>query len=63
MSKEGLTSFGAVVQAFLASQHHTLHTLLFTIGMGSAGTSFMTMLPLVRRIMLLMSLAMVGVIV
>ena len=63
MRKEGLTSIGAVVLAFLASQHHNLHMLLFAIGIGSAGTSFMTMLPLVRRVMLLMSLVMVGVVV
>ena len=63
MAKEGLTSIGAVVLAFLASQHHNLHMLLFAIGIGSAGTSFMTMLPLVRRVMLLMSLVMVGVVV
>jgi hypothetical protein len=63
MSKEGLTSVGAVVLAFLASQHHTLHMLLLTVGIGGAGMSFMTMFPLVRRVMLLMSLAMVGVVV
>ena len=63
MSKEGLTSVGAVVLAFLASQHHNLHMLLFAIGIGGAGTSFMTMVPLVRRVMLLMSLVMVGMVV
>ena len=63
MSKEGLASVAAVVLAFLASQHHTLHMLLLTVGIGSAGMSFMTMFPVVRRVMLLMSLVMVGVIV
>lgn len=63
MHKEGITSLGAVVLAFLASQHHSLHMLLFTIGLGGAGMSFMTMFPMVRRIMLLMSVTMVGVIV
>jgi hypothetical protein len=63
MSREGLTSVGAVVLAFLASQHHNLHMLLFAIGIGGAGTSFMTMLPLVRRVMLIMSLVMVGAVV
>lgn len=63
MSKEGLTSVGAVVLAFLASQHHTLHMMLFAVGLGGAGMSFMTMFPLVRRVMLLMSLTMVGMIV
>jgi hypothetical protein len=55
----GVTSVAAVLLAFLASQHHTLHMLLFAVGMGGAGASFMTMFPLVRRAMLLMSLAMV----
>lgn len=63
MAKEGLTSIGAVVLAFLASQHHTLHMLIFTLGVGGAGMSFMTMFPVVRRVMLLMSLVMVGVII
>lgn len=63
MRKEGLTSVGAVVLAFLASQHHNLHMLLFAIGIGGAGTSFMTVVPLVRRVMLLMSLVMVGMVV
>jgi hypothetical protein len=62
MRKEGLTSVGAIVLAFLASQHHALHMMLFALGVGGAGISFMTMFPLVRRVMLLMSLAMVGVI-
>lgn len=62
MSKEGLISVGAVVLAFLASQHHTLHMLLLTIGVGGAGTSFITTFPLVRRAMLLMSLGMAAVI-
>lgn len=63
MSKEGLASAGAVVLAFLASQHHTLHMMLFSLGIGGAGMSFLTMFPVVRRVMLLMSLAMAGVVV
>ena len=63
MSKEGLASAGAVVLAFLASQHHNLHMLLLAIGIGGAGTSLMTALPLVRRVMLLVSLAMVVVVI
>ena len=63
MEKGWVASIGSIVLAFLASQHHTLHMLLFTLGMGSAGMSFMTMFPVVRRVMLLMSLAMAGVIV
>ena len=34
--------------------------LLISVGIGGAGASFMTMFPLVRRGMLLMSLAMVA---
>lgn len=60
MKREGLTSIGAVVLALLTSQHHTLHMMLFAVGLGGAGMSFMTMFPVVRRVMLLMSLAMVG---
>ncbi len=54
-------SIVSVVVAFLASQHHALHMLLLTVGVGGAGASFMTMFPTVRRLMLLLSLAMVGV--
>ncbi|MBI2117039.1 MAG: hypothetical protein HYT85_18435 [candidate division NC10 bacterium] len=60
MRKDGFAAVGAIVLAFLASQHHTLHMMLFAIGLGGAGMSFMTMFPMVRRVMLLMSLAMVG---
>jgi len=62
MRREGIISVGAVALAFLASQHHTLHMLLLAIGLGGAGMSFMATFPLVRRVMLLMSLAMVAVI-
>jgi hypothetical protein len=63
MEKGWVASIGSIALAFLASQHHNLHMLLLTVGIGGAGMSFMTMFPLVRRVMLLMSLAMVGVIV
>ena len=56
-----LWSIASVVVAFLASQHHTLHMLLLTVGVGGAGASFLTMFPTVRRLMLLLSLVMVGV--
>ncbi len=62
MAKEGLTSIGAVVLAFLASQHHTLGMLLIGLGMGGAAMSYMTMFPVIRRVMMLVSLAMIGVI-
>ena len=53
-------SFVSVALAFLASQHHTLHMLLLSAGVGGAGASFMTMYPTLRRLMLLMSLVMIG---
>jgi len=62
MSKQRALSIGAVVLAFLASQHHTLHMLVLVFGLGSAGTSFMTTAPWLRRGMLLMSLVMAAVI-
>lgn len=63
MRTEGITSFGAVFLVFLATQHHNLHMLLIAIGIGGAGMGFMTVFPMVRQIMLLMSLAMVGLMV
>jgi hypothetical protein len=60
LRKEGLTAGGSMLLAFLASQHHTLHMLLFTFGMGSAGMGFMNQFPAFRRVMLLMSLMMTG---
>jgi len=53
---------GAVLLAFLATQHHNLMMLLFAVGLGNAGMSLMTKLPLVRDVMLGMSLVMVAVI-
>ena len=61
MHKEGITSVGSVVLAFLASQHHTLHMLLLAVGVGGASMSFMQAFPLVRRFMLLVSLVMAAV--
>ncbi|MBT3307125.1 MAG: hypothetical protein HN377_11680 [Alphaproteobacteria bacterium] len=62
LRREWFLSFGAMVLAFLASQHHNLHMVLLSIGLGGAGTSFVTTFPLVRRGMLLLSLAMVAMI-
>jgi hypothetical protein len=62
MRREWFISIGAMVLAFLASQHHNLHMLLLSIGLGGAGMGFMTAFPLVRRVMLLISLAMIAVI-
>jgi len=62
MQKDRVLSIGAVVLAFLASQHHTLHMLMLVFGLGGAGASFMTTAPWLRRAMLLMSLVMTAVI-
>jgi hypothetical protein len=62
MQKDRVLSIGAVVLAFLASQHHTLHMLMLVFGLGGAGASFMATAPLLRRAMLLMSLIMAAVI-
>ena len=58
MRKEWLLSFGAVALAFLGSQHHNLMMVLFAVGLGSAGMNLMTEMPLVRLLMLAMSLVM-----
>jgi hypothetical protein len=55
-------AIGAMLLAFLASQHHTIMMTLFTVGLSDAAMSFMTALPLVRDLMLGMSLAMMGVV-
>ena len=60
---EWLLSIGAMVLAFLASQHHNLHMLLLSFGLGGAWSSFMIEVPLVRSAMLLLSLLMVSVLV
>ena len=57
-----LLSVGSVVLAFLASQHHTLMMALMAAGLSNAAMGFMTAVPLVRRVMLGMSLVMVVVI-
>lgn len=59
-SKEWVTSVASAVLATIASQHHLLHMLLLGVGVGGAGAGFMTAFPLLRRGMLLMSLAMTG---
>ena len=62
MRREWLLSFGAVALAFLGSQHHNLMMLLFALGLGNVGMSLMTEMPLVRTVMLAVSLVMVAVI-
>ncbi len=56
-----MTSAGSVALAFLASQHHSLHMLLFVLGLSSAASmSFLNASPIIRRGMLLMSMLMIG---
>jgi len=62
MRREWLLSAGAVVLAFLGTQHHNLMMGLFALGLGNAGMSLMSSMPLVRDAMLLMSLAMAAMI-
>lgn len=62
MRRDWLLSFGAVGLAFLGSQHHNLMMLLFALGLGNAGMSLMTEMPIVRVVMLGLSLVMVAAI-
>ncbi len=61
MRRDQALSIGALVLAFLASQHHALHMLVLATGLSGASASLMTAVPLVRRAMLVMSLVMVAV--
>ena len=61
LRKEQILSIGALVLAFLASQHHALHMLVLAAGLSGASASSMTTVPLVRRVMVVMSLVMVAV--
>ncbi len=60
MRREWLLSFGAVALAFLGSQHHNLIMLLVALGLGDAGMSAMTEVPLFRTAMLGLSMVMVA---
>jgi hypothetical protein len=62
MRREWLLDIGAVVLAFLGTQHHNLMMLLFAVGLGNAGMSVMTQMPLIRDAMLAMSVLMAAVI-
>ena len=62
MRREWLLSLGAVIFAFLGSQHHNLMMLLFAIGLGNAGMSMMTEFPHIRDAMLALSLVMAAAI-
>ncbi len=62
MRREWLLSFGAVGLAFLGSQHHNLMMLLLALGLGNAGMSLTTEVPIVRPVMLCLSPVMVAAI-
>jgi hypothetical protein len=62
MRREWLLSAGAVVLAFLGTQHHNLMMALLAVGFGNAGMSVMTSLPVLRDAMLTMSLVMAAII-
>ncbi len=57
-----LPAIGAVGLAFLASQHHNVMMLLLAFGLSGAAMSFMTVAPIVRDLMLGLSLVMIAVI-
>ena len=58
--RDVLAAVGPVVLAFLASQHHTLHMLILSLGLGTAGMSSMAMYPDIRRGMLVVSMLAAG---
>jgi hypothetical protein len=62
MRREWPYSVGAVALAVLGSQHHNFMMLLFALGLGNAAMSAMPDAPLVRDVMLAMSLLMVALI-
>jgi hypothetical protein len=62
MRREWLLSTGAIALAFLGTQHHNLMMALFAIGLGNAGMSLMTSMPVVRELMIAMSLVMAAII-
>jgi hypothetical protein len=57
-----IAAIAAPLLALLASQHHTIMMTLFAFGLGNTAMSFMTAAPLVREIMLGMSLVMIAVV-
>ena len=59
---DSIPAIGAIVLAFLASQHHTLMMALLAFGLGGAAMSVMTVIPVARTVMLGLSLVMVAVI-
>lgn len=53
-------SIGGMLLAFLSTQHHNLHMLLLTLGVGGSTMTFVQSFPAVRRIMLLVSVGVVA---
>src|SRR4051812_3173298 len=62
MRREWLLSAGAVALAFLGPQHHNLMMAPFRIGLGNAGMSLMGSMPILRELMIAMSLVMAAII-
>ncbi len=50
--RERLLAVGPVVLAFVAGQHHALHMAMLMFGVGTAGATFMTAYPDLRRLLL-----------
>ena len=62
MPGDRVPAISAMVLAFLASQHHNFMMLLLAFGLSDAAMSFMSAAPIVRNVMLGLSLAMIAVI-
>lgn len=62
MRRKWPVSLAAVTLAFLGSQHHTLMMLLFALGLGNVGVGMVTEMPVLRTVMLAVSLLMVAII-
>lgn len=58
--RRAISTGGPPLLAFLAGQHHALHMLVLTAGLGAAGASFLSVYPGVRAAMLGVSLAIAG---
>ncbi len=60
MNRGWISSAGSLVFAFLATQHHNLHVLMLTLGIGTAGAAFLAT-PGVRYAFYALSLVALGV--
>jgi hypothetical protein len=59
---DSIPSISAMALAFLASQHHNFMMLLLALGLSGAAMSFMTAAPILRDVMLGLSVAMIAII-